>query len=138
MTLMETNNTIKSYNAGTSSAVKLAYVDTSVNNISYTPNIVNTTNSIYMPTSISLDAIISYLNEDEIIKLFDTLFERIPNSAEFKDIVVSAVRSTHFSEEFLLKYSFYLTEYDVKIRHCRELNSGEYSQLALYFLSKEK
>ena len=98
------------------------------------------------------DLIFSYLNEDEISKLLDTIKEReaSDNGDDYHKILAACLESRHFSEKFLMKY--FVNQYsaesdDFKRHHLKgclfslhsaDIKSGQYSEIKLYLELNDK
>lgn len=80
------------------------------------------------------EIMMSYLSEETIDKMFDEILEKLEDSDKdsFEMHVKEAVRSQHFSEEFLIKYLEYLDEKTILKNHYEDIKSGKYSTVALY------
>lgn len=85
------------------------------------------TTNLYSLTSI----LCNYMGESEIIDLINKLFPKIKNGSEKEQFLREIVRERHFSEQFLIDYWDFLSEDVVLRNHRADIQSGDYSRLAL-------
>lgn len=85
------------------------------------------TTNLYSPTAV----ICNYMGESEIIDLINKIFPRIKNDPEKEQFLRELVRERHFSEQFLIDYWDFLSKDIVLRNHRADIQSGDYSRLAL-------
>lgn len=80
-----------------------------------------------------METTINVLKELEVSELLDKVISRNKDKSSVRSVISWTVRNRHFSEEFLIRYSDYLNITDIMVMHSPDIQSGEYSQLALMF-----
>lgn len=88
--------------------------------------------SSYVDVDQPYDTFVQVLSEAEIKELINKVKERQPDKAKIKNFISNIVKRRHFSEAFLIENIEYLTKADIYIHHEGDLQSNEYSELALY------